>query len=198
VWFGSVWWTFLWAWLCNGQRALWRLWMGLAPIARLLWPPMRGHDWPLVAYQPLWFTALWVGAVLLIFFGDFGARADCDHTDVVITVLPSAWFALTLIGPPQALASAWMILKTNGKLRYLGLWARFSADLEVAAALLAYLAARYAVRDFHVIPMAALTASTIFSVLLVARDIMVLRINECMAKTTHRERTEQQHNNAAR
>lgn len=143
------------------------------------------HDsWHRVAYQPVLFFFLWGAAVRLCFTRE-------SHPSQISGILSdqseTIWLGLSMICPPMALLSWWLILKARFQMAALiGLWMRLAADLGQLTALLVYHVAtiQFAVmRDAEVqVVFRYITGATcVFVFLLVVRDIWAITATERVA-----------------
>ena len=155
----------------------------------LLWGDrMFTHDsWHRVAYQPVLYFFLW-GAAVRIWL-------DNDEPPIPFENLSAwtgnVWLVLSLVCPPMAAFSWWLILKSKiRRAALIGLWMRFSADVGQTVAILVYhlVTINVAVmREAEVqVYFRYLTGATlIFSALLVVRDVWALAATERLAGRLH-------------
>lgn len=157
-------------------------------VSRRLWnwfsevflPPKPDEDWPVIPWQPLMFTATWIGAWVLLLLGDFGNVPE--ETSDVSHPIGWIWLSLSLVCPPLGLWALHLVKTRRGRERYVGLWLRLSADIGQMTALSTYFVARSFSGDFRVFPMAIVGAAAIFNGLLVFRDARSLVRTERLAE----------------
>lgn len=145
---------------------------------RWLIPPKGIEDWQRIAFQPMLYTCMWIGAVLHLTIGDVTAIERDDAPAGVYL----AWMSLSLLTPPMALAALILIVHTTGRWRLRGLWLRLGADIGFTAAMSTYLVVKLGSGDFHIYSVWTLVAIVIFCAHLVMRDTKRLRQVEAMAK----------------
>lgn len=148
-------------------------------------------DWAIIRFQPMLYVALWVAAWLILLKGDF-ASIPIEQADTEFGT-PEIWLVLSLLSPPLALSSLWMIFRGSRRLTYPGFWVRLAADVGQFTAMVMYTIMRITVGDYHIYPVACLVASTLFVAHLVIRDVRRLIDTERLATQLHRER--QSHGN---
>ena len=73
-------------------------------------PPKGIEDWQRIAFQPMLYTCMWIGAVLHLTVGDVTAIERDDAPAGVY----QAWMSLSLLTPPMALAALVLIVHTTG------------------------------------------------------------------------------------
>lgn len=138
-------------------------------VQRRLVPPKGAPDWQRIAFQPMLYLCLWIAAIIILVKGDFATIpplfAD-EHSGNAFWI----WASLSLICPPLALGSLWLIQSPHGEKKYRGLWLRIAADIGQLTAITVYLILRFAIGDWHVYPMACIIACWIFVAHLVLRD----------------------------
>ena len=139
--------------------------------------PAKNDDWQRIAYQPMLYLCIWIGAVLFLTFGDVTA-IEPDHT---AHSLGWAWLSLSLVCPPLALASLRMIGSTNGYWKYRGLLMRCGSDVGFLTAMTCYLIDKLGSGDFHIYSIWTLVSIVIFVAHLVMRDVKRLIAVEQLA-----------------
>lgn len=155
-------------------------------LVRTFLPPEHDDDWVLIPWQPLLFAATWVGALILLVVGDF-ANVPAETSDLNHGGAQYIWLALSLVCPPIGLWSLHMIRTGSGMTRYKGMWIRLGADLGQFTALATYLIARAVGGDYRVYPSVIFAAATVFTALLVYRDVRSLVRTERLAAQIERE-----------
>lgn len=141
-------------------------------------PPKGIEDWQRIAFQPMLFSFMWIGAVLHLVFGDLTAV----HRDDLAGGVYVAWMGLSLITPPMALAALALIVHATGRWRLRGLWLRLGADIGFTAAMSTYLVVKLGSGDFHTYSVFTLVAIVVFCAHLVMRDVKRLRQVETMSQ----------------
>ena len=141
-------------------------------------PPKGIEDWQRIAFTPMIYTCMWIGAVLHLTVGDVTAIERDDAPAGVY----QAWMGLSLLTPPMALAALALIVHTTGRWRLRGLWLRLGADVGFLAAMSTYLIVKLGSGDFHIYSVWTLIAIIIFCVHLVMRDTRRLRQVEAMSR----------------
>ena len=138
-------------------------------VNRWIVPPEQDQDWQRVSYQPMLYLLAWWAALVVLIGGDFAG------VPITLRDQPGGffwvWTSLSLIAPPMALVSLWLIQNGSGSWKYRGLWLRLGADCGQFSAMLTYSVLRLQLGDFHVYPIATLLASTLFVFHLVLRDV---------------------------
>ena len=145
---------------------------------RWLIPPKDTMDWQRIAFQPMLYTFMWIGAVLHLVVGDVTAV----HRDDLAGGVYAAWMGLSLITPPMALAALALIVHATGRWRLRGLWLRLGADIGFTAAMSTYLVVKLGSGDFHTYSVFTLVAIVVFCAHLVMRDVKRLRQVETMSR----------------
>lgn len=141
-------------------------------------PPKGIEDWQRIAFQPMLYTCMWIGAVLHILVGDVTAV----QRDTAVGGVYGAWIGLSLFTPPMALAALILIVHTSGRWRLRGLWLRLGADVGFTAAMSTYLVVKLGSGDFHIYIVWTLVAIVVFCAHLVMRDTTRLRQVETMSR----------------
>lgn len=142
------------------------------------------HDsWHRVAYQPVLFTFLWGAAIRVAVSDQPGIPIDA----VVSAGADEIWLTLSLVCPPLAFLSWFLILKSRlPRASLIGLWLRLAADMGQFVALLVF----HIVSLFLAVQRNAeiqvyyryLTGATlVFVFLLALRDIWSLLLTERLA-----------------
>ena len=146
--------------------------------------PPKTSDWQRIAFQPMLYLALWVGAIVVIIWGDIWSMPPTlrDTSEGVFIV----WGTLSLFCPPLGLIALWMIQSESGVVKYRGFWMRLAADIGQFTALFVYVAYRFHIGDYHVMTMAVLVACVVFIGHLVMRDAKRVHAVENLAKKLHR------------
>ncbi len=144
--------------------------------------PADAMDWRRVAFQPMLYLFLWIGAVCYLIFDDIFA-IDRDPS----TGLTPVWLFLSLVCPPLALVSVRMVSRGGGVWKYRGFWVCLAADIGQFTALLTYTIQKFTSGDFHVYPVTILVATTVFVFHLVMRDMRRLHDVEKLATELHQE-----------
>lgn len=147
-------------------------------------PPKGIEDWQRIAFQPMLYLALWVGAIVVMVCGDRWSAPPTlrDTTEGVFVI----WGASSLVCPPLALVALWMIQSQSGVVKYRGFWLRLGADIGQFTALFVYVAYRMHIGDYHVMTMAVLMSCVVFIGHLVMRDAKRVHALENLAKKLHR------------
>lgn len=144
-------------------------------------------DWRTVVFQPLLYFFVFGASVRLAFVTTF----EPIHVHAVLPNAPfgyALWLALGIVGPILALHS-WLFIRHGGRLRIMGMWLRFSADVSVFTCLLTYhLAAvlTYAPTESRIFSRYVIGAVMIFVVELIVRDVWALRLVEQRARRMRR------------
>ena len=146
--------------------------------------PPKNDTWQRIAFQPMLYLCLWVGAIIVIVRGDFTSLPQ-EFMDNHHTAMFWLWAGLSLICPPMAMGAMQMIKSSNGYREYRGLWLRLGADIGQSSALSTYLVLRFSEGDYHVYPMAAVVAAGIFCWHIVLRDVKRLIEVEQLATQLH-------------
>ena len=168
------------------MKRLWnRLWPFIKTVQHVFVPPKGTDDWQRIAYQPMLYLCLWIAAIVILIKGDFAAIPPIFKDETTGSTY-WLWTGLSLICPPIALASLWLIQQASGVWKYRGLWTRLGADFGQLIALVIYTWIRFAIGDWHVYPQATLIASTLFVAHLVLRDAERLFVVERLATKLHR------------
>ena len=144
-----------------------------------------GQDgWSLIAFQPILYLFI-LGAALRLWINQ---DEPINFNDVVIEGFYPVWLALGIGGPVLALISWYMIQKCSGRISFIGLWLRLSADIQVFTVVLTYhiqSASRFATES-RIFSRYIVGATLIFLVCLMIRDAWVLFITERLASRIHR------------
>lgn len=143
--------------------------------------PPDSPDWAKVAFQPMLYLAVWIGAILYLTIGDVTA-IDKDLQGG----MSNAWLSLSLICPPVAWGSLHLITHGTGAWKYRGFWLALGADIGQFTALLIYTVQKFGSGDYHVYSVTTLVAIVVFVMHLVMRDVKRLRQVEALARTLHR------------
>jgi len=141
-------------------------------------PPKGIEDWQRIAFQPMLYSCMWIGAILHVAVGDVTAV----QRDTTVGGVYVAWIGLSLLTPPMALAALVLIVHTTGRWRLRGLWLRLGADVGFAAAITTYLVVKLGSGDFHIYSIWTLVAISIFCGHLVGRDVKRLRQIETLSR----------------
>lgn len=152
-------------------------------LQRFALPPQGTADWQRIDFQPMLYAFLWIAAIVIMVVGDFNAYPQilADTTDGAFWL----WGGLSLGCPPLALFSVRMVQSLDGRTKYRGLWIRMAADIGQLTALTIYMVLRLSVGDYHVYPIAALSACWVFIAHLVMRDAKRIIAVESLAKKLH-------------
>jgi len=95
--------------------------------------PLR--DWQHVRFQPILYLFVWAAALRIAVTNDLPIPPD----ELLTPWAETAWTITSLICPPLALLSWWLIVKSPlTRSALAGLWIRLGADAGQFAALLAY------------------------------------------------------------
>lgn len=146
--------------------------------------------WRLVPFQPILSVFAFLGTLHVIFTDN----APIDNMDHVIGWGGySAWLILALSSPPLLVVAWWLVLRSHGHARYLGLWIRLSADIAQGSALLAFLmsmvkAGRATGNDWRVFSFFILCCVTVFCAALVVRDVWTIMLTQQVAARIRRRR----------
>ena len=151
-------------------------------VQRWFVPPKGTLDWQRIAFQPMLYLCMWIGAILYACLGDITA-IEPD----VPGELSDAWLPLSLLAPPMALLALNMITHGTGRLRLAGLWLRLGADLGFFAGLASYSDEKFTSGDFHIYSIWNLIATLLFVLHLLIRDVKRLIDIERLAKVLREE-----------
>ena len=156
----------------------------IGSIQRKLIPPQGTPDWERIAFQPMLSLCLWVCAVLVIVIDQFqpGVFED-EHAGSAFWVRAG----LSLVCPPLAMVSLWLIQSPSGARKYQGLWVRLAADVGQLTAITMYAALRFLSGDWHIYPMGTVVAAVIFVAHLVMRDAKRILVVEKLASKIHQK-----------
>ena len=138
------------------------------PPFRWLFPPEGTDDWRKIAFQPMLYFFLWLGALTLLIFGGFFTD---QPTFIYHSSLFWTWGGLSLFCPPLALVSLHLVTSPSGRKKYFGLWVRLAADVGQFVALVVYLAQRFRVDDIHIYGQFSVVSCAVFVGHLVGRDV---------------------------
>lgn len=156
-----------------------------------------GRQWPLVAFQPILYffifgasTRLWIDPDSPVNFSYILGSEDDSRQYYGI------WLALGILGPIISLASWLLVTKCNRRLRFIGLWLRWAADIMVFAMFLSY-HVTVAVADTishesseeHIFARYGQGSVLFFLACLLIRDIWTLVLTERMASQIHRDKS---------
>ena len=156
----------------------------IGSIQRKLIPPQGTPDWQRIAFQPMLYLCLWVSAVFVVIVDRFQPTVfSSEHAGSVFWV----WAGLSLVCPPLAMFSLWLIQSPNGARKYQGLWVRLAADVGQLTAITMYSALRFASGDWHIYPMGVVVAAVIFVAHLVMRDAKRILVVEKLASKIHQK-----------
>lgn len=144
--------------------------------------------WPMVKYQPILFTFMWVAMWHIVLPG--GGNGAIDTLGITPWII---WLITGFTCPPLLLLSWYLIERCSGTWRYRGLWWRLAADIGEFGVLTAFLWARIAfvnpVTDAQVFGWIAISSMAFFLFRMVVRDVFILHaVRKLAAENRAKER----------
>lgn len=153
------------------------------PLLDYFVPRNNEVDWPLVPYQPVLYSVLWVALAATVFAGKVLQRFE-----ITVGLMPEVWTVTILTAPVVAMVALWMIQKRRGIWTYRGFWLRLFADIAMASGLTSYTIVRWTTPPLPFIAGSICIASTIFVYLLCARDIRTIYMTNQIADVLQRHK----------
>ena len=146
---------------------------------------LTSDTWPAVRFQPMLYLFIW-GATIRLALN----KSEPPRFDVIAHDFYVVWLTLGIVGPMLELLAWWLIQKRAGRWRFMGMWLRLSADIQVATVMVSYHLVGVLDRNPSEAKIFARYMSSVamlFVVVLVVRDIWTLVLTERMAGRIHRE-----------
>ena len=141
--------------------------------------------WPAVRFQPTLYFFIWGASIRLAI-----NKSEPPNFDVIAHNFYVVWLTLGIVGPTLALLAWWLIQKRAGRSRFIGMWLRLSADVQVATVLLSYHMVSVIDRNMteaRLFVRYVLAATIIFAIIVVIRDIWAIILTEHVAGQIHRD-----------
>lgn len=140
------------------------------------WASRFTDDWGTLPAEPVLYFFMLTGSIQIIATQSHQAL-PAVHPDA--TWVSVGWRIITLISPLLAALGWWLVNRRTGQTRLFGLWMRFAADFGQAIGLVFFLIIRLANTpvddDAHVYLMHLSMGVLCFVVMLVVRDVWILR-----------------------
>lgn len=147
------------------------------------------RSWPIIPFQPILYGFIFGAAVRL--WVDPSPPPAFD--DVIVHGFYAAWLVMGIFGPVLSLLAWLMVTIGSGRLRFIGMWARLSADISVGTVLMTYHLVIVhnvlggPVSESKIFACYMVGATLLFTVFLVIRDVWVLAATEREAGRIHRD-----------